>query len=147
MAESNSSAGKWVIRILLVIIFVQLLKYCGNKPEPVKSTASQSSPTPSESSSKVYRFNLTECLGKDLVKPATFTVDPTSTNWELDFNNGTSLTYTIISGNQYDPMCGLKAKDSYGDRCEICIKKEGDETVVTFDYSGKKLVYRGSYMN
>jgi hypothetical protein len=97
--------------------------------------------------SKNYRFNLTECLGKDLIKPATFTASVESVDWLLDFNNGTSITYTIISGNEHDPMCGLKARDSLGDDCEICIKKtDGDNTTVTIDYSGKKLVYKGNYM-
>ena len=95
----------------------------------------------------IYRFKLTELLGKSLIKPATFTVDPSSTKWVLNMNNGKSITYTILSGNDDDPLCGLRAKDSLGDRCEICIKNTGGtSTTVTFNYSGDKYVYTGHYI-
>lgn len=146
MAENTSTAKTWIIRILLIFIFIQVIKFCRDDPEPTVYKSPEPEASTSESS-KVFRFNLTECLGKDLVKPATFTVDANSTEWVLDFNNGSSLTYTIISGNENDPLCGLKAKDSYGDRCTICIKKnESGSSTVTFGYSGKTLVYKGEYM-
>ena len=95
----------------------------------------------------IYRFKLTELLGKSLIKPATFTVDPSSTKWILNMNNGKSITYTILSGNGDDPLCGLRAKDSLGDRCEICIKNTGGtSTTVTFNYSGSRYVYTGNYI-
>ena len=90
-----------------------------------------------------YSFTLTDCIGKKLTRPATFTINTQNTVWKLDFNNGTSILYSIISGNSTDPMCGLKSKDSFGDKCEICIKPNGSNVTITFDYAGKKLVYTG----
>lgn len=144
MAENKSSATKWVILIVVIIVLVQAFSFFGSDSTQTEVLNTETS---TSANSKLYRFNLTECLGKDLIKPATLTVDAASTNWLLDFNNGSSLTYTVISGNEYDPMCGLKAKDNNGDMCEICIKKnEDDRTTVTFDYSGKKMIYKGDYV-
>src|SRR5690606_14517061 len=70
----------------------------------------------------VYKFELTELNGKKIPKPAIFYVYANSTKWTLDYRNGDKIVYTILSGNDYDPLCGLNAVDSFGDRCTICIK-------------------------
>ena len=143
--KKKSPPNKWLILILAVAVLVLVLSYF--QPETAQ-TAISGPQANTSGNSKLYKFKLTECLGRELPEPATFTVDAGSTtNWLLDYNNGSSLTYTIITGNEYDPMCGLKAKDSNDDLCEICIKKnEDDRTTITFDYSGRKLIYKGDYI-
>lgn len=128
---------KWII---IAALGVMIIRACGsNSPDPVVSDPSIESSTPKS----VYNFTLTECIGKDLDKAATFMVDTKSTNWVLDFNNGESITYTIQSGSSSDPMCGLKARDSFGDLCTICIRPNGGQVKIDFDYSGKRLIYSG----
>jgi hypothetical protein len=105
------------------------------------------SSSPQASPNAVYRFNLTKLLGKPLLKPATFTVDPSSTRWVLNMNNGKSITYTIISGNSADALCGLSAKDSLGDFCEICVRAEPNDAVtVVFEYGKHKYIYTGNFI-
>lgn len=94
--------------------------------------------------SQVYRFRLTECNGKKLKQPATFYLNTESVRWTLDFNSGDKVVYKILSGNQHDPLCGLDATDSFGDKCSICIEPSGSEVTITFNYYGKKMIYRGS---
>jgi hypothetical protein len=137
--EKPTSQFPWKWIVILILGFMIIRACSNNTSEPVVPDA----PTESNTTKTVYNFTLTECLGKDLNKAATFTVDTKSTNWILDFNNGESIIYTIQSGNSSDPMCGLKAKDSFGVLCTICIRPNGGEVKINFDYSGKQLVYSG----
>lgn len=94
-------------------------------------------------SSQSYTFVLTHLLDKKLTKDAYFTVGNLKV-WELDFRNGEKIKYTIISMNKDNPMCGITAKDNFGDTCEICITKiSGDNTKVEFKCNGKRLTYKG----
>lgn len=149
MSENKSNLGKWAIGVCAFIIFSQVVNIYKKQeiPKGTKTYTTTNSETSdiSSSAATTYKFILTECLGKDLLKPATFIVDPSSTKWKLDFNNGESIIYTIISGNQHDPLCGLNAKDNFGDRCKICIKNNGRKVTITLDYSGKVLVYKGYF--
>jgi len=140
------NAGKWVIRILLFFLFIQFVKYCSNKQGESNQYLKENSPEQSyDSPSTSYTFRLTTLLGKSLEQPATFIVDPKSTDWVLDMNNGDKIVYTILSGSEYDPLCGLKARDSMGDKCEICIRNEpNDAVVVVFEYGKHKYVYKGT---
>lgn len=92
----------------------------------------------------IYKFRLTECIGKKLTKPATFYLNTESAKWVLDFNNGDKIVYSIISGNAHDPLCGIDAKDSFGDLCVICIRPSGDKAIISFKYGNNTLTYKGS---
>ena len=94
---------------------------------------------------QVYKFSLTECNGKSLKKPATFYLNTKSTRWTLNFNNGDIAVYNILAGNKQDPLCGLDAVNSFGDKCTICITpgSSGQITII-FNYSGKRMTYKGS---
>ena len=95
------------------------------------------------STSQSYTFVLTHLLDKKLIKDAYFTVGNTSV-WELDFRNGKTIKYTITYMNPDNPMCGITARDSFGDTCEICITKtSGDETSIEFKYGTKVVTYKG----
>lgn len=94
-------------------------------------------------SSSSYTFILTHLLDKKLTTNAYFTVGDIKV-WELDFRNGEKIKYTILSMNPDNPMCGITARDNFGDTCEICITKtSGDNTKVEFKYNGKRLTYKG----
>lgn len=142
-----STVSKWIIGVLCFFLFVQFVKYCNGKQEESRQYEAENPPEPEAAPSTTYTFTLTKLLNKPLVKPATFTVDTKSTDWVLNFNNGTSLTYTIISGSESDPLCGLQVRDSYGDKAVLCINKGSDDNVtVVFNYSGKRLVYSGKFV-
>jgi hypothetical protein len=94
-------------------------------------------------SDKSFTFVLTHLLDTKLAKNAYFIVGDMKV-WELDFKNGKTINYTIISMNPDNPMCGITAKDNFGDTCEICITKtSGDNTKVEFKYNSKRLTYTG----
>lgn len=94
-------------------------------------------------SAKSFTFILTHLLDTKLTKNAYFIVGDMKV-WELDFKNGKKINYTIVSMNPDNPMCGITAKDNFGDICEICITKtSGDNTKVEFKYNGKRLTYNG----
>ncbi len=94
---------------------------------------------------QTYKFVLTHLLDKKLTTDAYFYVGDQKV-WELDFRNGDKIKYTIVSMNPDNPMCGITAKDSFGDTCEICITQvSGDRTNVEFKYYGKRLVYKGYF--
>lgn len=94
-------------------------------------------------SGQSFTFVLTHLLDKKLTKDAHFSVGNKKV-WTLDFNNGDKIEYTIVSMNPDNPMCGITARDSFGDTCEICITKtSGDNTKVEFKYNGKRLTYKG----
>ena len=95
-------------------------------------------------SAAVYKFRLTTLLGKKLPNAAIFTVNTNSTTWILNLNNGTSISYNILSGSKYDPLCGLNARDNLGDNCEICIRPEPNDAVtIVFTYGKHKYIYKG----
>ena len=89
------------------------------------------------------KFVLTHCLGKKLPKAASFFVD--GPRWKLDYNNGDRIYYTVVSGNEANPLCGINTVDSNGDACEICITKNGSSTTVQFEYVQGTLSYTGYY--
>jgi hypothetical protein len=77
------------------------------------STVLQSTGGATGNTIAIYKFTLTECLGEKLIKPATFIINDSSGKFSLDFNNGKKIIYTLISGNKYDPLCGLNMVDSW----------------------------------
>jgi len=82
---------------------------------------------------------LTHLLDQKLIKDTYITVGEMKV-WELDFQNGETIKYTIISINPDNPMCGITATDNFGDTCEICITKiSGDDTKIEFKYYEKKI--------
>ena len=89
------------------------------------------------------KFVLTHCLGKKLPKAASFFVN--GSRWKLDYNNGDKIYYTVVSGNEANPLCGINTVDSNGDACEICITKNGSSTTVEFEYVQGTLSFTGYY--
>ena len=89
------------------------------------------------------KFVLTHCLGKKLPKAASFFVD--GPRWKLDYNNGDRIYYTVVSGNEANPLCGINTVDSNGDACEICITKNGSKTTIEFEYVQGTLSFTGYY--
>ncbi len=90
-----------------------------------------------------YTFVLTHLLGKKLNQSAYFTVGDMRV-WTLDMRNGSKIRYTITGHVGSDPMCGLTAKDSFGDVCAICIEKtSGNNVEVEIRYSGTTFTYKG----
>ena len=140
---------KYFIRILLAIVGILfILSLFNNK---LTTTVKDKKPTYENSSNsystnKSFTFVLTHLLDTKLANDAYFTVGEMKV-WELDFRNGKTINYTIISMNPDNPMCGITAKDNFGDTCEICITKtSGDNTKVEFKYNGKRLTYKGYLM-
>tara|TARA_R110002167_G_scaffold82618_1_gene225381 strand:+ start:6735 stop:7127 length:393 start_codon:yes stop_codon:yes gene_type:complete len=123
------------IKIFILLIFCSFSTYSNDLKESVKFHETNNVQS--------YTFILTHLLGKKLDKAAHFTVGNQKV-WELDFRNGDKINYTIVSMNENNPMCGISAKDSYGDYCEICITKTtGDNTNVEIKYNGKRFTYTG----
>lgn len=92
-----------------------------------------------------YKFVLTHLLDKKLTKDAYFYVGDIPT-WTLDFRNGEKISYRIVSMNEDNPMCGITARDSLGDTCNICITQtSGKTTKVEFKYGSKRLTYKGYF--
>lgn len=90
-----------------------------------------------------YTMVLTHLLGKKLEQNAYFSVGDMSI-WTLDMRNGSKIKYTITGRVGNDPMCGLTAKDNFGDVCAICIEKRGRDNVeVEFRYSAGVMTYKG----
>ena len=97
-------------------------------------------------SSIAQSFTLTHALGiGKLPKNATFNMS--GSVWVLDYHNGTSLTYTVISGNKYTPLCDIKTIDGNGDKCTICITKDGENAIIQFKYSGFPAIQFKGYYN
>lgn len=98
-----------------------------------------------ENMAVTYKFVLTHLLDKKLTKDAYFYVGDIST-WTLDFNNGEKITYRIVSMNEDNPLCGITARDSFGDTCDICITTLSNKGAkVEFKYGGKRLTYKGYF--
>jgi hypothetical protein len=119
---------------LFILMIIGLILFTSNR---INASSNENN------SSSSYTFILTHLLDKKLTKNAYFTVGDMKV-WELDFRNGEKIKYTIISMNPDNPMCGITARDNFGDTCEICITKtSGDNTKVEFKYNGKRLTYKG----
>lgn len=132
-----------IIIIVLAILFIWKC-YDVNKPSSTDTGNSETTRTvtpPRSSSDGEYKFELTELNGIKKPKPAIFHVYTKSPKMILDYQNGDKVTYTIVSGNEHDPMCNITAEDSFGDRCTICIKPS--PLTITISYDGKNLVYKG----
>ena len=122
---------------LFILLIISLTLFASNR---INAASKESS------SGQSYTFVLTHLLDKKLTKDAYFSVGNMKV-WELDFRNGKTIKYTIISMNPDNPMCGITAKDNLGDTCEICITKtSGDNTKVEFKYDDKRLTYKGYLM-
>jgi hypothetical protein len=119
---------------LFILLIISTILFTSNR---INASSKESN------SGQSYTFVLTHLIDKKLTKDAYFSVGNTKV-WELDFRNGKTIKYTIISMNPDNPMCGITAKDNFGDTCEICITKTtGDNTKVEFKYNGKRLTYKG----
>ncbi len=119
---------------LFILMLIGLILFASNR---INASTNENN------SGSSYTFVLTHLLDKKLTKDARFTVGDMKV-WTLDFRNGEKIKYTIISMNPDNPMCGITAKDSFGDTCEICITKtSGNNTKVEFKYNGKRLTYKG----
>lgn len=96
--------------------------------------------------SQDQKIIITEAFGKRLTTPAHFSIGNKKV-WVLDYRNGSKINYTIIAGNKYNPLCGIKAVDSNGDSCEICFINQGDGSmIIEFKYSPSlKLIMKGRY--
>lgn len=128
--------------IVLIVLILLLLRVCylDRNDTDSKSNVQQSS---SVNSSGQFTFVLTHLLGEKLDKDAYFYVGNME-KWELDFQNGKKLIYTIVYMNPDNPMCGITARDNFGDTCEICITKtSGDGTSVEFKYGSRTATYKG----
>jgi len=97
-------------------------------------------------SSSVFagKFILTHAMGKKLPTPAYFYIGEQKV-WKLDYRNGDKILYTPITFNKSNMLCGIKAKDSNGDYCEICITKTGSKAIIEIEYSVGTLTYEGYY--
>ena len=127
------------IALILSLIYLRM-NYLESNEISSKSNDQQSS---SVNSSGQFTFVLTHLLDEKLDKDAYFYVGNME-KWELDFQNGKKLIYTIVYMNPDNPMCGITARDNFGDTCEICITKtSGDGTSVEFKYGSRTATYKG----
>ncbi len=93
--------------------------------------------------SQSFTMILTHLQGEKLNQNAHFIVGDIKV-WTLDMRNGDKLKYTITGRVGNDAMCGVTAKDNFGDICAICIeKKSGDNVEVEFRYSAGIMTYTG----
>jgi len=131
-------------RIILLSIIIASLSSCGGSSN---TTTEQVSTTPTENRVKSgqNRFVLTHCLGKKLDTEAHFYVD--GVNWRLDYNNGDVIYYQVISGNESTPLCGINTIDNFKEDCEICITKDGNNSIIEFKYGKKTISFDGYYDN
>ncbi len=141
-AGSNKTLWNAIMFLLgFLVLYIVILVSCESNDT---STATQNSLPASPAVNGVYKITLNDCLGKNLLKPATFYLDTKSTIWTLDYNNGTKIDYQLISGKEDDPLCGLKARDSNGDKCELCFDISDRNSVkVRFDYGSVTLRCNG----
>jgi hypothetical protein len=132
---------KTVLIIAGVVFVLSMFKDCGQSTTTDSESSDQQSS--SVNSSGQFTFVLTHLLGEKLDKDAYFYVGNME-KWELDFQNGKKLIYTIVYMNPDNPMCGITARDNFGDTCEICITKtSGDGTIVEFKYGSRTATYKG----
>lgn len=90
------------------------------------------------------KFVLTHMLGKKLPIPAYFYIGEQKV-WELDYRNGDKIYYTILTLNENNLLCGIRAKDNFGDYCKICITKVGNSAIIDFEYNAGTITYKGYY--
>lgn len=133
---------KWLFVAAIVMLVFKCA--CTNNSKPSDSKESDYETTEVDTVATRKMFTLTSLMGKELSTPAKFYVE--GSKWELDTGDE-SIFYTIISGDKYNPMCGLNAVDSNGDECEICITKLSDRSTVSFEYAAGKMTYEGRYGN
>lgn len=141
--QKNEPSSKriGIIPILLILILGFILfKYFDNKYPAKSLTTIQKDVVDNK---QVERFMLTKCLGRTLTPNATFNVPTNGEKWSIDYNNGEIVYYQLISFNKENMLCGIKALDSFGDDCEICIYPDGDKAIVTFKYGTKTITYNG----
>lgn len=89
------------------------------------------------------KFTLTHLNGKELDKNAVLSLH--KNHWELDMKNGDIITYTILFKDEMDPLCGLKAVDTFKDTCMICASIEQNKASIDFIYSKGKITYTGFF--
>ena len=142
--KKRNNLSRWLIVGLLIFCFGFIIRIMRKDDDATTKTEYQKSDPFAQNNSDIYKFKLTELLGKEMNYPAIFEVDSKSVNWTLDYEKGTDIYYNILTINEYTPLCGIKAKDNNGDYCEICITNEGGNNVsITFNYSAGKLIYKG----
>ncbi|NMH28490.1 hypothetical protein [Flavobacterium silvaticum] len=86
-------------------------------------------------------FRLTHMMGEKMKQPAYFTLE--GTKWTLDLGDGSEIDYEVISSDKYNPMCGIKAMDNFGDLATICVTKQPAHTLIQFSYADKTMTYFG----
>lgn len=86
----------------------------------------------------IYSFSLEDSSGnRGYLKAGNIDV------WSLDISNET-IKYTITGRVGSDPMCGITAKDNFGNVCSICIEKtSGDNVEVEIRYVNGTRTYTG----
>ena len=120
---------------LLILAFLGLvIAGCNENPQPVKSKSELQQYKP--------RFIITEISGLKLKHPAFLYVDKEV--WKLD-NNGIVSSYKILSGNQNNPMFGLKALDNHGKKCSIFVVNNSGVAEISFKYPDKIIFCKASY--
>lgn len=131
---------------VLLIIISSIIIGCDSPQAEVSNTNSSigNVNTPQKSIGE-KKFVLTHLLGKKLPKEAYFFVE--GSTWKLDYNNGEQNYFQVISGDQYNPLCGIRTIDSFKEACEICITKDGEEAIVQFKYATATLSFKGYYDN
>lgn len=89
------------------------------------------------------RYVITEERGVKLKKQGEFLVE--GDEWKLDID-GKEITYEIHTTDKFLEMCFIKARDSFGKKCEICIMDSSYDSVIRIDYEdGRSLVYTGKF--
>ena len=120
--------GNIIIYLITIFSFTSASVYSGDKPEI--------------NNSKKTIFILTHLSGVELTQEAFFYSED-SKIWKLHFRNGETIKFTIIGNNKENTTCGIKAEDSSGQHCKICVSKSGDTTNLEFNYKNKKIIYSG----
>jgi hypothetical protein len=138
-SPNSNKIGIIPILLILILVFI-ILNFFDNK-YPTKTLSTFQKDV--QVNKQVGRFNLTKCLGITLSPNATFNVPTNGDNWSIDYNNGKIVYYKLISFNKENMLCGIKAVDSFGDDCEICIYPDGDKAIITFKYGTKTITYNG----
>ena len=126
-----------------LIIFITVIAFIGYLSDEFGNN-STSNKSEYNQNKKVTKFILTECLGMEMPKNATFNIPTNGDNWSIDFNNGDVIIYKLQTLNKYNMLCGITAIDNFGDNCEICITPDGDKkAIITFKYGSKTITYKG----
>src|SRR5688572_16995688 len=133
-----STKTLWIICFALIAVLIVTCVATVADSEPAEPVAEQQTKKPT-----TFAFELTAGMGKTLLQPAYFYCGDQPV-WILDYKNGSSVKYTIQSGNSQNSLCGLKAIDNEGKNCEICITpKEGENVLIEFKYPAGTLWFNG----